>query len=60
MVSKQVSTPELSTTILAKQLKLDTKEMFRQLVEVGLIMRSGENWELTQAGKSNRVLKNGC
>ncbi len=52
MVSKQVSTPELSTTILAKQLKLDTKEMFRQLVEVGLIMRSGENWELTQAGKS--------
>jgi hypothetical protein len=43
---------ELSTTILAKELKMTSKAMFQQLVEVGLILRNGDTWELTQAGKS--------
>ena len=44
---------ELSTTVLAKELKMSSKAMFQQLVEVGLINRNGENWELTPAGKSS-------
>ena len=43
---------ELSTTVLAKELKMTSKAMFQQLVEVGLIIRNGDTWELTQAGKS--------
>lgn len=46
------SNKELSTTLLAKALKMTPKAMFQQLIEVGLITRNGENWELTEAGKS--------
>jgi hypothetical protein len=46
------SNKELSTTLLAIELKMPTKAMFQQLVEVGLITRNGQNWELTPAGKS--------
>jgi hypothetical protein len=52
MVSNDSSKKELYTTYLAKELKMSTKEMFQQLVEVGLIIRNGDDWELTQAGKS--------
>jgi len=45
------SNKELSTTLLAIELKMPTKAMFQQLVEVGLITRNGQNWELTPAGK---------
>jgi hypothetical protein len=51
MVSKQVSTPELSTTNLAKQLNLALKDMFQLLVDEGLICRNGETWDLTQLGE---------
>ena len=43
---------ELSTTVLAKALKMTSKAMFQQLIEVGLIICNGDSWELTQAGKS--------
>lgn len=46
------SNKELSTTLLAIELKMPTKAMFQQLVEVGLITRNGQNWELTPSGKS--------
>ena len=52
MVSNNSSKKELYTTYLAKELKMSTKAMFQQLVEVGLIIRNGDDWELTQAGKS--------
>jgi hypothetical protein len=52
MVSNDSSKKELYTTYLAKELKMSTKAMFQQLVEVGLIIRNGEDWELTPAGKS--------
>ena len=52
MVSNDSSKKELYTTYLAKELKMSTKAMFQQLVEVGLIIRNGDDWELTQAGKS--------
>jgi hypothetical protein len=47
-----LSSKELSTTSLAKELKMTSKAMFQQLLEVGLIVRNGDVWELTQAGKS--------
>ena len=43
---------ELSTSNLAKELKMSSKARFQRLVEEGLIVRNGENWELTPAGKS--------
>jgi len=52
MVSNNSSKKELYTTYLSKELKMSTKAMFQQLVEVGLIIRNGDDWELTQAGKS--------
>jgi hypothetical protein len=52
MVSNDASKKELYTTYLAKELKMSTKAMFQQLVEAGLIIRNGDDWELTQTGKS--------
>jgi hypothetical protein len=52
MEDKQVSSPELSATILAKQLTMSTKNMFQLLVDTGLIRWNGENWDLTPIGKS--------
>jgi hypothetical protein len=50
--NKLASSPELSATNLAKQLKMSTKDMFQLLVDTGLISRNGENWDLTPIGKS--------
>jgi phage antirepressor YoqD-like protein len=47
MDHKQASSPELSTSNLAKQLKLSTKDMFQLLVDTGLIIRNGDTWDLT-------------
>ena len=52
MEDKQVSSPELSATIFAKQLTMSTKNMFQLLVDTGLIRWNGENWDLTPIGKS--------
>ncbi len=51
MADKQTN-KELSTTALAKEMKRSTPAMFEYLQEVGLILRSGNNWQLTPAGKS--------
>ena len=51
MDHKQASSPELSTSNLAKQLKLSTKDMFQLLVDTGLIIRNGDTWDLTSIGK---------
>jgi hypothetical protein len=45
------SNQELSTTALAKELNKSTQELFQQLSDMGLILRNGDNWELTAAGK---------
>ena len=50
--NKQVSSSELSTSNLAKELKLSTKAMFQLLVDTGLISRNGDTWDLTPVGKS--------
>jgi hypothetical protein len=42
----------LSTTQLAKQLCLQPKELFAQLVTLGLIQQKDNGWELTEAGKN--------
>jgi len=42
---------ELSTTALAKELNMSTQDLFRQLSDMGWIVRKGDNWELTTAGK---------
>lgn len=46
------SIKELSTTNLAKELKISTRDMFQELVENGLIVKTSSGWELTPAGKS--------
>jgi len=46
------SIKELSTTNLAKELKISTRDMFQELVENGLIVKTNSGWELTPAGKS--------
>ena len=42
---------ELSTSALAKALGKSSKALFQQLVEMGLIVRNANNWDLTSAGK---------
>lgn len=42
----------LSTTALSKELKIPTKEVFKLLSDNGLVNRDGENWMLTETGKS--------
>ena len=51
MDNKQSPNPELSTSNLAKQLKLSTKDMFQLLVDEGLIFRNRDTWDLTQLGE---------
>ena len=46
------SKKEFSTTNLAKELKISTNDMFQQLLESGLIVRSNTGWDLTHMGKS--------
>jgi hypothetical protein len=43
---------ELSTSSLAKELEMSSQAMFQHLVEVGLIVRSENGWDLTPVGKS--------
>jgi hypothetical protein len=52
MDSKQSLSQELSTSNLAKELKITTKAMFQLLIDSGLITRNGENWDLTKIGSS--------
>lgn len=42
----------LSTTSLAKELRITAQALFQRLVEAGLIIRTGDTWELTSLGKS--------
>jgi hypothetical protein len=42
---------EFSTTALAKELNISTRELFQQLFDLGYISRQRENWELTHIGK---------
>jgi len=51
MIDKQ-GHKELSITALAKELNMSTQAMFQHLVEAGLILRTGNSWQLTPAGKS--------
>lgn len=41
----------ISTTALAKQHQLKTREMFTELLNIVLIEKKGESWELTSEGK---------
>jgi len=52
MNDKRPVNRELSTSNLAKELKMSSQAMFQHLVEVGLIVRSENGWDLTPAGKS--------
>lgn len=42
----------VSTSQLAKRLDTGSKQLFARLVELGLIYRDSEEWELTEAGKA--------
>jgi hypothetical protein len=50
--NKQISSHELSASSLAKELKITAKSIFQLLVDSGLIIRNGENWDLTPIGLS--------
>jgi len=52
MQQRSESNKELSTTNLAKELKISTHDMFQKLLELGLIVRNNTVWDLTQTGKS--------
>ncbi len=52
MNDKNTTSKELSTSTLAKELKMSSKAMFQHLLEVGLITRNEKSWDLTPAGKS--------
>ena len=41
----------LSTTALSKELGLTSKELFDKLVELNLIYRKDDKWQLTTKGK---------
>ncbi len=42
---------KISTTSLAKELNISPKELFEHLLEMDMIARQGDNWELTTMGK---------
>jgi hypothetical protein len=52
MQQRHESNKELSTTNLAKELKISTHDMFQKLLELELIARNNTGWDLTQMGKS--------
>ncbi|MEQ9288708.1 MAG: glycerol kinase [Cyclobacteriaceae bacterium] len=41
----------ISTSALAKERDLETKELFKQLTQNGWIFRNGDNWVLTKEGR---------
>jgi hypothetical protein len=43
---------EYSASSLAKELGLNSKEVFQKLVDLKFIVKNGENWELTHIGKN--------
>ncbi len=51
MSDKLENEKELSTSALAKALGKSSQALFQQLVEMGLIVRNANNWDLTSAGK---------
>jgi hypothetical protein len=42
---------ELSTTSLSKELNKSSQDLFKQLADMGLIIRNGNNWDLTASGR---------
>lgn len=52
MNEKSEGIKKLSTTNLAKELKISLHDMFQKLVESGLIARTNSGWDLTPMGKS--------
>ncbi len=44
--------PSISTSALAKQLEVQTKDLFSKLLQLGYIVKDGENWKLTDLGKT--------
>jgi len=45
------SSKTLSTTALAKELNIPTKTLFETLINLGLIVRQNDSWELTRKGQ---------
>ncbi|MFH1141249.1 MAG: hypothetical protein V1724_06235 [Chloroflexota bacterium] len=52
MTSSPDTQQQLSTSALAKALDKSSAGMFKQLAEMGLILRQGSTWDLTPDGKS--------
>jgi hypothetical protein len=52
MDNTRTANRELSTTALAKELNLTTKAVFQMLLDMGLIVRNGNIWDLTSTGLS--------
>jgi len=52
MNDKNTASKQLSTSALAKELKMSSQAMFQHLLEVELITRNKDSWDLTPAGKS--------
>lgn len=49
----------ISTSALAKELKISAKDLFQKLLEKGLINRENDNWALTDIGREvGGVMKN--
>ena len=44
---------KISTSALAKVRGVYSKELFRELEAAGLILRAGDKWQLTDAGKEH-------
>jgi hypothetical protein len=42
----------VSTTALAKELRIDSKELFDKLLKLKMIYREGDKWQLTDNGKN--------
>ena len=52
MDEKADAVKELSTTALAKKLNTNPQDLFQQLQQIGLIIKNGKDWQLTEAGLS--------
>ena len=52
MINSQEFRKEISTSVLGKELNKNSQEIFQQLSEKGLIIRNGNNWDLTATGKA--------
>ena len=52
MVVSRDYSKDLSTTALAKALKKEVQAVFQQLIDLGLIVKNGDTWDLTPSGKA--------